>query len=70
MMRLLQKGTPFIKVSLIFLSISLASIIIRVVTILIHLERETLYGLLPLLVWGLTTWMLRKEENRITPLRS
>jgi hypothetical protein len=65
MVFLLQKGTPFLKVSLIFLSVSLASVFIRVATILIHLERETLYGLLPLLVWGLTTWVLVRE-NRAT----
>ncbi|MCP4140158.1 MAG: DUF2029 domain-containing protein [Chloroflexi bacterium] len=64
---LLQKGANFIKVSLIFLSISIASVLIRVATILIHLEKETLYGLLPLLVWGLTTWMLTKENKSDSP---
>lgn len=58
---LLKKGVPYLKVSLIFIGISLASIIIRVASILIHLEKETLYGLLPLLVWGITTWMLTKN---------
>ncbi len=61
MVLLLQKGVSYLKVSLIFLLISLASVIIRVTTILIHLEKETLYGLLPLLIWGLTTWMLTQN---------
>jgi hypothetical protein len=69
MVFLRQKGTSFLKVSLIFLSISLASVLIRVSTIMIHLEKETLYGLLPLLVWGLTTWVLTRE-NRIASLHT
>jgi hypothetical protein len=36
---------------------------------MIHLEKETLYGLLPLLVWGLTTWVLTRE-NRIASLHT
>lgn len=69
MVILLLKGTSYLKVSLIFLIISLASVLIRVATILIHLEKETIYGLLPLLVWGLTTWVLINSRNRITPPR-
>ncbi len=60
---LLQRKIHYLKVSFIFLLISIASIIIRVLTILIHLEKETLFGLLPLLVWGLTTWILLSGET-------
>jgi len=58
MVTLLQKGISYLKVSLIFLMVSLAAIIIRVISVLSLLEKETLFGLLPLLVWGLTTWIL------------
>ena len=60
---LLQKRVHYLKVSLIFLLISIASIFFRVITIIIQLEKETLFGLLPLLVWGLTTWMLLSDET-------
>ena len=67
-----QKGASYLKVSSIFLLISIASIIIRVATILSHLEKETTYGLLPLIIWGLTTWMLvtNQEGKKNTSLRA
>ncbi len=66
MVILLEEGTPYIKVSLIFLLISITSVVIRVVTILSELNKETIYGLLPLLVWGLTTWMLIRQPKKDT----
>lgn len=59
---LLEQGIHYLKVSFIFLGISLASVIIRVAAILSGLEKETIYGLLPLLVWGITTWMITRQK--------
>ena len=60
MVFLLEKGVPYLKVSAFFISISLASILIRVaaVDLIRHEYKETLYGLLPLLIWGLSTRLL------------
>lgn len=68
MVTLLQKGLSYLKVSFIFLLISLVAIIIRVFTVLTLLEKETLFGILPLLVWGMTTGMLISSQKKTDPL--